>query len=83
LVKEEETQRQEEKAEQRWKEEEKQKKRLEEAEKMYERQKELEQVRLEKWKAVEIEESREKTEKEPQGSNNKTVSKIFTSGFSD
>jgi hypothetical protein len=52
------------------------KKRLGKAEKEYERQKELEQVRLEKWKAAEIEESREETEKKPQGSSKK-VSKMF------
>jgi hypothetical protein len=36
---------------------------------------------MKKQKAVEMEESREETEKEPEGSNNKKVSKIFTSRF--
>jgi hypothetical protein len=35
------------------------------------RQKELEKMRLEKWKAVEIEESGEEIEKELEGSNKK------------
>jgi hypothetical protein len=39
-------------------------------------------VRLEKRKVTEMEESREETEKEPEGSNKK-VSKIFYSGLSD
>jgi hypothetical protein len=77
LAEEEENWRQEEEAERRWKEEEEQRRRLEEAEKEYARQKELEKVRLEKRKAVEIEESGEETERKPEGSNKK-VSKILT-----
>jgi hypothetical protein len=46
------------------------------------RQKEIEKVRLEKRKAVKMEESGEETEKEPEGSNKK-VSKILNSGLSD
>jgi hypothetical protein len=78
LAEEEENQRREEEVEQRWKEEEEQRRRLEEAEKEYARQKELEKVRSEKRKAVEMKESGEETEKEPEGSNKK-VSEIFHS----
>jgi molecular chaperone GrpE (heat shock protein) len=39
-------------------------------------------TRLEKQKAAEMEESREETEKEPEGSNKK-VSEIFLSDYSD
>jgi hypothetical protein len=66
----------EEEAEQRRKEEEEWKRRLEEAEKEYERQKEIEKARLGKRKVMEMEESREEMEKEPEGSNKK-VSKYF------
>jgi hypothetical protein len=50
--------------------------RLEEVEKEYARQKEIEKARSEKRKVVEMEESGEETEKEPEGSNKK-VSKTF------
>jgi hypothetical protein len=46
------------------------------------RQKEIKKVRLEKRKAVEMEESGEEMEKEPEGSNKK-VSKMSNSGLSD
>jgi hypothetical protein len=82
LAEEEEVWRQEEEVEQKWKEEEEQRKRLEEAEKGYARQKEIEKARSEKRKAAEMEESREETEKEPEGSNKK-VSKTLNSGLSD
>jgi hypothetical protein len=82
LAEEEENWRQEEEAERRQKEEEDQRKRLEEAEKEYARQKELEKARLVKRKVVEMEESREETEKKPEGSNKK-VSGIFHSDYSD
>jgi hypothetical protein len=82
LAEEEENWRREEEAEQRWKEEEEQRRRLEEAEKEYMKQKEIEKARLEKRKAVEIDESGEETEKEPGGSNKK-VSKILKFGLSD
>jgi hypothetical protein len=75
LAEEEEMRRREEEAERRRKEEDEWKRKLEEAEKEYARQKEIERARLEKRKAVEIEESGEETEKEPEGSNKK-VSKI-------
>jgi hypothetical protein len=68
--------------ERKWKEEEQQRKRLEEAEKEYVRQKEIEKARLGKWKVTEMKESREETEKEPEGSNKK-VSKTFYSGLGD
>jgi hypothetical protein len=80
LAEEEEIWRWEEEVEQKWKEEEEWRKRLEEAEKEYARQKEIEKVRLEKWTAAEIEESREETENEPEGSNKK-VSKMLLLGL--
>jgi hypothetical protein len=52
----------------------------EEAEKEYTRQKELEKARLEKQKAVKIEESREEMEKKLQGFNKK-VSKMLLLGL--
>jgi hypothetical protein len=55
---------------------------LEGAEKEYARQKELEKAILGKRKAVEMEESGEEMEKEPEGSNKK-VSEIFHSDYSD
>jgi hypothetical protein len=70
LVEEEEKQKQKEEEDQRWEEDER-KRRLEVAEKEYTWQKEIEKARLEKQKAVELEESGEKTEKELEGSNKK------------
>jgi hypothetical protein len=52
-------------------EEDERKKRLNVAEKEYARQKELEKARREKRKVVELEDSGEETEKEPEGSNKK------------
>jgi hypothetical protein len=82
LAEKQENQRREEVVEWKWKEEEEQRKRFEEAEKEYARQKEIEKARLEKWKATEMEESGEETEKKPEGSNKK-VSEIFYSDLSD
>jgi MAP7 domain-containing protein 2 len=80
LAEEEEIWKREEEAEQKWKEEEEWRKRLEEAEKEYARQKKIEKARLEKQKVVEMEESREEMEKEPEGSNKK-VSKMLLLGL--
>jgi hypothetical protein len=70
LAEEEERQKQKEEDKRR-REEDERKKRLEVAEKEYARQKKLEKARWEKRKAVELEDSGEETEKEPEGSNKK------------
>jgi TolA-binding protein len=77
LAEEEEIWRRQEEAERKWKEEEEQRRRLEEAEKEYTRQKVIERARLGKQRAIELEESGEETEKEPEGSNKKVLIKVF------